>query len=94
MQGTIKNIMQKIPFLNSYENEILSEEFNQVVDSIKEKNSETVFRAYYLPKAITSILREKGYLITEQQAAPQATAMMLFDLATGKLNEFYRFEEV
>ena len=80
-----------IPLFNTFENDCLSDDFDAKVIEIKERNSKLVFNGYYLPKAIVAILKEDGLLITEQQAYPRATAMMLSDLLNGTLNEFYRF---
>jgi len=88
----IKKVARKyLPDFNQYENEELSIDFDNAVRAIKEKNSKIVFDAYYMPKAISAILREQNYLTTEHQARSRATAMMLDDLAKGVLNEFYRF---
>ena len=88
---SIKRIGRLCPNFNEFENNCLLDDFIARVVEIKEHNSQLVFNRYYLPKAIVAILREEGYLITEQQAYPRATAMMLNDLANGTLTEFYRF---
>ena len=88
----IREFLRFIPILSEYENGILTDELRQTVQEIKERNSQIVFEAYYLPKAISAILKEDGYLTTPQGATPRATAMMLSDMAEGILNEFYRFK--
>ena len=88
----IREFLRFIPLFNNTENELLSDDFSQTIKAIKERNSQIVFEAYYLPKAISAILKEDGYLTTPQGATPRATAMMLSDMAEGILNEFYRFK--
>lgn len=89
----VKRIARRyLPYFSQYENEKLSQNFDNTVRAIKERNSKIVFDAYYMPKAIAAILREDNYLITEHQARSRATAMMLDDLAKGVLTEFYRFK--
>ncbi|MCD7740163.1 MAG: hypothetical protein LUH11_02315, partial [Candidatus Gastranaerophilales bacterium] len=51
-----------------------------------------VFTAYYMPQAISAILKEEGYICTGKSAESRATAMMLNDLAQGVLDEFYKFK--
>lgn len=92
LKRKISELLRFIPFYSNYENEILTDEFRQTVRDIKEQNSQIVFEAYYLPKAISAILKEDGYLTTPQGAYPRATAMMLSDMAQGVLNEFYKFK--
>lgn len=87
----IKGLARKLPCINETENEILSEEFSDVVIAIKEQNSQHVYNAYYLPKAINAILKEENYLTTESGAKHRAKAMLLADMANGVLDEFYRF---
>lgn len=88
----IREFLRFFPIFSEYENELLTDDFQQTVHQIKERNSQIVFEAYYLPKAISAILKEDGYLTTPQGATPRATAMMLSDMAEGILNEFYRFK--
>lgn len=90
-RGYLNFARKFIPYFNEFEDCCLADEFNSKVLEIKENNSQIVFNAYYLPKAISAILKEDGYLITEQQAYPRAKAMMLSDMANGILNEFYKF---
>lgn len=87
----IKGLARKLPCFNETENEILSEEFSEAVIAIKEQNSQHVYNAYYLPKAISAILKEQNYLTTESGAEHRAKAMLLADMANGVLDEFYRF---
>ena len=88
----MKKVARKyFPDFNQVENKRLSIEFKNTVKAIKENNSKIILDAYYMPKAISAILREQNYLITEEQARSRATAMMLNDLAKGVLTEFYRF---
>lgn len=86
-----RRLLRLTSFYNEYENQILAEEFYDELKLIKEENSKIVFNNYYLPKAISAILKEDGYLISEQQAYPRAIAMMLSDMANGILSEFYKF---
>ena len=88
---SLKRLMRFSSDFNEFENAVMTDDFRYAVQLIKEANSKMVFYSYYLPKAITAILREEGYLITEQQAYPRATVMMLNDMAQGNLNEFYKF---
>ncbi len=88
----VLNFLRKFSLLNSFENKQLTEEYESRILAIKEKNSQIVFKTYYLPKAISAILREENYLTTPRQAEPRATAMMLSDLANGVIDEFYRFK--
>ena len=88
---SLTNLFRKIPLLNVMENERLSEEFENRIISIKERNSQALFKAYYMPKAIKEILREQNFLATERTAQDRATAMLLLDKANGVLDEFYRF---
>lgn len=93
LPGSLKHFIRKhIPALNRYENKALTVEFQSVTRAIKENNSRTVFEFYYVPKAITEILKEEGYLTTFNGAVPRAKAMLLADLANGVLDEFYRFK--
>lgn len=87
----LKNLMRSVELFNQTENERLTEEFCQRVHQIKERNSEIVFNAYYLPKAMTTILREENYLTTPAGAKDRAAAMLMLDKANGILDEFYRF---
>lgn len=93
LSKTINHLLRKVDLYNEYENEMLTEEFENAVIALKEKNSQIVFESYYLPKAISAILKEEGYLVTAQMAEPRATAMMLSDMAEGILTEFYKFKE-
>lgn len=88
----VLNFLRKFPLLNSFENEQLTEEFESKVYSIKEKNSQIVLETYYIPKAISAILKKDNYLTTPSQAEPRATEMMLDDYENGVLDEFYRFK--
>ena len=85
---------KKIYLYNKFENEELTYEFYSVVQEIKERNSKIIFDSYYMPKAISSILKEEGYLTTFEAAEPRAKAMLLSDLANGILDDFYRFKQV
>ena len=78
------------PF-NEYENAILTNEYAERISELKEQNSKIIFDAYYLPKAVTAILREDNYLITLDGAKERAVSMMLKDKADGILDEFYKF---
>ncbi len=88
----VLNFLRKFSLLNSFENKQLTEEYKSNVNAIKEKNSQAIFESYYLPRAISAILREDNYLTTPSQAEPRATAMMLADYDNGVLDEFYRFK--
>jgi hypothetical protein len=94
IQQFAKRVFRKyFESFNSYENEKLTLDFCDRVQAIKERNSKIIFDAYYMPKAISAILREDNYLTTEHQAHSRATAMMMNDLANGILTEFYRFKK-
>lgn len=88
----LKKKVREIPFINKKENVALTLEFYDRQIQLKKVNSQTVMQVYYIPKAIKAILKEDGYLTTEEGARPRATAMMLSDLASGVLTEFYRFK--
>lgn len=88
----VLDFLRKFSFINSFENEQLTEEFESKVYAIKEKNSQAIFESYYLPKAISEILRKNNYLTTPSQAEPRAVEMMLDDYENGVLDEFYRFK--
>lgn len=88
----LKRMARKVPCLNNTENELLSDEFHSVVIAIKERNSQIVWDAYYLPKAINAILKEENYLTTAHGAECRAKAMLLADMANGVLDEFYRIK--
>lgn len=77
---------------NLFENDNMTEDFKKALIKIKEKNSQIVFESYYIPRAMSAILKEDGYLTTFQGAVPRAQAMMFSDLANGILDEFYRFK--
>jgi len=90
---SIKNFLrERCNIYNKLENQKLTEDFRLSLNEIKEYNSKQVWDLYYLPKAISAILKEEGYLTTMQQAVPRAKAMLLADLANGVLDEFYRFK--
>lgn len=88
----IKNFLRNFKFFNKIENNFIADELEEKIFEIKKKNSEIVFNAYYIPKAISAILKEDGYLTTERGAIQRATAMMNADIANGVLTEFYRFK--
>lgn len=88
----LKRKVREIPFINKKENTALTLEFYNRQIQLKKVNSQTVMQVYYIPKAIKAILKEDGYLTTEEGARARATAMMLSDLASGVLTEFYRFK--
>ena len=79
----LKNLMRSVELFNQTENEHLTEEFCQRVHQIKERNSEIVFNAYYLPKTMTAILREENYLTTHAGAKDRAVSMLIHSLRTS-----------
>ena len=85
--------LRKINFLNKIENGHLTEEFDDIVQDIKERNSQTVFDFYYMPKAVAAVLKEENYLAVDDYVIDRARAMLLYDKAQGVLDEFYRFAE-
>lgn len=93
LKNFLKNFLREhCSIYNKLENQELTEDFMSSLNDIKEYNSKQVWDLYYLPKAISTILKEEGYLTTMQQAVPRAKAMLLADLANGVLDEFYRFK--
>lgn len=93
LKNFLKNFLREhCCIYNKLENQELTEDFISSLKAIKEYNSKNVWDLYYLPKAISAILKEEGYLTTMQQAVPRAKAMLLADLANGVLDEFYRFK--
>lgn len=91
----MKDLLRNIPLFNKIENKNITFEFAEKVRRIKERNSRIVFDAYYMPLAIKEILTHDGYLTTinNDVAVNLAIAMLLKDLASGKLTEFYKFKE-
>lgn len=87
----VKSFLRKLDAFNEYENAILTSEYAERISELKAQNSKIIFDAYYLPKAVTAILREDNYLITLDGAKERAVSMMLKDKADGILDEFYRF---
>lgn len=77
---------------NEMENKVLTAEFLRSLLFFKERNSKAIWNAYYIPKAISAILKEEGYLTTYNGAVPRAKAMLLSDLANGVIDELYRFK--
>ncbi len=93
LKNFLKNFLREhCCIYNKLENQELTEDFMSSLKDIKEYNSKQIWDLYYLPKAISTILKEEGYLTTIEQAAPRAKAMLLSDLANGVLDEFYRFK--
>ncbi len=93
LKNFLKNFLREhCSTYNRLENQKLTEDFRFSLQIIKESNSKNVWDLYYLPKAISAILKEEGYLTTIEQAVPRAEAMLLADLANGVLDEFYRFK--
>lgn len=90
----VKNIGRKIKLFNEFENTDLTNELHRKIIKIKERNSQIVFNAYYLPMATSKILKDEGYLTNGPEAVALATSMMLKDLQDGVLTEFYKFKEV
>ena len=91
IKNFFRKILRKFDAYNEYENAILTSEYAERISELKAQNSKIVFDAYYLPKAVTAILREDNYLITLDGAKERAVSMMLKDKADGILDEFYRF---
>lgn len=78
---------------NEIENTSLTEDFKIALQQMRERNSQKVFNEHYLPKAVNEIAHKEGYLPTPNVAFPKAASLMLEDIATGVLNEFYQFNE-
>lgn len=87
----LKNLCRKSRLLNRLENGHLTEEFDDVVQDIKERNSQMVFDFYYMPKAVAAVLKEENYLAVDDYVTDRARAMLLYDKSQGVLDEFYRF---
>jgi len=87
----IKQLLRRTGLVSKYENELLTINFQETVRRIKEKNSRIVFNAYYMPRAASAILKEQGYLATDNTVFQRASTMMFMDLSNGTLTEFYKF---
>ena len=88
---SIKKLPRRNSQLNQIENGFITDDFVAALRKVRETNSKIVWEAYYLPKAISAILKEENYLVGPEQAAPRAKAMLLADIANGILDDFYRF---
>lgn len=88
-------ILRKIPFFNKLENRYLTYDYTLKIQRTKEKNSKIVYSHYYVPLAVHRILTTEGYLKAQSDVQVQAlaTSIMLHDVATGVLTEFYKFKE-
>ena len=78
---------------NEIENTSLTEDFKIALQQMRERNSQKVFNEHYLPMVVNEIICKEGYLPTPNVAFPKAASLMLEDIATGVLNEFYQFNE-
>lgn len=81
---------------NAYKQLPLEKEFRLRVRAIKEVNSEHIWSSYYIPIATTEILKQQGCITAKDTFKLEclANSLMFKDMADGKLNEFYRFNEV
>lgn len=97
MNEFFKDLLKKMeldPMFGGSPTQGLEKEFTRTVQKIKEKNSKTIWDAYYVPKAVSEIL-EKNQTVSaldDKKIILLAQSMMFRDLAEGKLNEFYKFE--
>ena len=89
---SLRRVFRKNSHFNKMENETLTVDYVDALRKVRETNSKIVWDMYYIPKAISAILKEENYLVTAEQAAPRAKAMLLADLANGVIDDFYRFK--
>jgi hypothetical protein len=99
MHKFFKSLLEKMEadpmFGGGSESQSLESEFTRTVRKIKEKNSKDIWDAYYIPKAVTEILEKHKSIshLDNNKITLLAQSLMFRDLADGKLNEFYKFEE-
>ena len=74
----------------------LEKQFLNEIKLRKNINSQHVWSAYYIPIAAAEIIKEQGELKPADKFKLEclANSLMFKDLADGKLNEFYKFEEI
>ena len=74
----------------------LEKQFLNEIQLRKNVNSQHVWSAYYIPIAAAEIIKEQGELKPADKFKLEclAISMMFKDMADGKLNEFYKFEEI
>jgi hypothetical protein len=74
----------------------LEKQFLNEVKLRKNVNSQHVWSAYYIPIAAAEIIKKQGSLTKQDNFKLEclANSLMFKDLADGKLNEFYKFEEI
>lgn len=95
-----KKILKELDNINHMTNNInrptLERQFLNEVRLRKEVNSEHIWSSYYIPLAAKEIIKETGTLTTNDKYRMEmlANSMMFRDMADGKLNELYKFNEV
>lgn len=99
MNRFFKDLLKKMeldPMFGGSQNQSLESEFTRTVRKLKEKNSKLVWDSYYIPKAVSEILKKENKLTIndDKRIVLLAQSMMFRDLADGTLNEFYKFDEV
>lgn len=99
MNRFFKDLLKKMeldPMFAGSQNQSLESEFTRTVRKLKEKNSKLVWDSYYIPKAVSEILAKENKLTVndDKRIVLLAQSLMFRDLAEGKLNEFYKFNEV
>ena len=77
--------------IGSKENQKFTIAYLKKYKEIREYNAKVLFDTFYTKKARQIILKESGYLATENLVAQRAAALMTLDVANGVLDEFYRF---
>ena len=89
----LMKLFRALKCFNRYENKKLTSDFRARVKSIKVKNSQAVWTHYYIPNAMWQVYKEDNYLGINPKVENLASANMFNDLASGKLDEFYRFRK-
>ena len=86
-----KSLLRKNADYNKLENQKFTIAYLKKYKEIREYNAKVLFDTFYTKKARQIILKESGYLSTENLVAQRAAALMTLDVANGVLDEFYRF---
>lgn len=93
LQKIIKQFLRKNSNYNKLENQKLTIEYLQKYKKLKDFNAQALLKTHYIPKAREIILRESGFLLTENLVLQRAGALMNIDIANGVLDEFCRFRD-
>ena len=93
-----KNILRELYYFDSNAsktNRTLEQELKREIRLRKEINSEHIWSSYYIPIATAEILKQQGCITAKDTFKLEclANSLMFKDMADGKLNEFYRFNE-